>query len=144
MNNSDNDIADSRTQTGDEFVHALVTKAEELTIESGGVPPRYRRVLSGRTFDTTTAELLAFVESGPGKEPYLWFNESLYRTNNNAFFLVGEGMAGSAWSDRSRGEARRGHGIVPLTDDQARDWLEIRKLTQEYEQVFGLPQEAGS
>lgn len=77
-------------------------------------------------------------------EPWFAFEEELYQTKNGGFFLTAEGLGGSPYGfmQELNNEYVRGHVLLPLTDEQAKKWLEIRELVDEFIEIFGCPDEA--
>jgi len=70
--------------------------------------------------------------------------ETLYRTKKGSFFIIGEGESNTMWSkpDMDYGTWPLGYAMVHLTEQETRNWLEFRELYSEYEEIFGMPEEA--
>lgn len=102
-----------------------------------------RRIVDGKAYDTETAELLAEFRYGyPGEDDH--YQESLYRTAGNGFFLACNGAEDSPYALLLREDiARPGADIVPLTDAEVLRWLEDYEYTEVIERVFGTLPEAG-
>lgn len=101
-----------------------------------------RKVIDGKVYDTITADLLGEAESKAFKSDFNWWQEALYRTSRGAFFLSGEGYAGSSWAERVPGGARgAGSGIRVLTEAEAKEWAERYLDVEEYEEIW-TPEEA--
>jgi hypothetical protein len=105
-----------------------------------------KRIIEGKTYNTKTATLLASFSYDKTFEQYKEFWEDLYQTKSGKFFLMGEGMSGyTPYGAEIPGcnEYVRGHALIPLEISQVKKWLEIRNLVDEYEEIFGEPEEAG-
>ena len=133
-------VLDPRGQTADDYVRGLLSELDGNAVEPGMAPGDCRRVIGGKAYSSPTAACLATATASRDAEDSRWYLETLFRTRTGAFFLVGEGMEGTPWRYwcRSRSNACRGHGILPLTETQVRRWLELRRLVDEYDEIFGL------
>jgi len=97
-----------------------------------------KRILNGKRYDTATATEIASWKNGLSSNDFHYCEETLYRTKNGAFFLVGEGGALSAYS-RSCGSNSScgGSELLPLSEKEVREWLEDHDCTDELEELFG-------
>src|SRR5262245_1755240 len=86
------------------------------------------RVIGGLRYNTETAEILATLPDGADSvSDFRYESTSLYRTKNGRYFLAGRGGALSRWSENIPGSnsgRRGGEGIIPISEDEARDHLE--------------------
>jgi hypothetical protein len=133
-----------RGQTADDYLRRLLSELRGNTVQPGMASVDCRRVIGGKTYSSKTAACLATATASRDTEDSKWYLETLFRTQTGTFFLVGEGMESTPWRHwcQSRSDACRGHGILPLTESQVRLWLELRRLVTEYEEIFGLPEDA--
>lgn len=119
-------------------------EAKKVPRHVGRRPEEIKKIINGSTYNTTTAAKLAYFWPGH-TEDYEWFEETLYKTRNGAFFLVGEGMSHYSpyWAaiPRTR-DTMRGYSLIPLTQDETKAWLELRSLTEAYVELFDTPDEA--
>lgn len=101
-----------------------------------------KKVINGRRYDTSTAQKIGEFDSGHFATDFEFFEESLYRKKTGEFFLHGSGGAFSKYS-HALGNNSRGGGsaIVPLTEDEARAWVEERLDLETYEELFGEVEE---
>ena len=97
-----------------------------------------KRIINGKRYDTTTAELVASHAASCPITVFSWFEEKLYRTRRGAWFLAGEGHAMSKYAE-SFGQHNYGpgEGLRPLTAEEAREWLEEHEQTEALEEHFG-------
>ena len=71
-----------------------------------------------------------------------WYTESLYKTKRGDFFLFGEGGPASKYREVvSQNCWCEGEKIIPLQEDEAREWAEKVLNADEYEEVFGAVEE---
>lgn len=100
-----------------------------------------KKIINGKKYDTETAKEIGRYECNlTNGLDYLC--ETLYLKKTGEFFLTGEGGArtryGKATSD---GEYCSGKDIEPLTEREAREWLEEHGGVDVYESVFGEVEE---
>ena len=85
-----------------------------------------KRIIDGKRYDTQTATAIASDQGGGGKTDFSHWHETLYRTQNGAWFIHGQGGAMSRWSEPAYPNGRQGgEGILPLTDELAQEWLTV-------------------
>lgn len=83
-----------------------------------------RRIIGALAYDTKTAELIHEWSSGHYTNDFHRLEETLYRTEAGAFFVHGEGGALTAYATHHGDTRGAGSAITPLTDSEAREWLE--------------------
>lgn len=140
------DVLDTKSvENGNQTIREWITENEAI-IKPGAAPCKLKRIIDGRTFNTATAQSLAYFAHEPGYEEYRHQWESLYQARSGAYFLVGEGMSHTPWSAAipDCNDRMRGHALLPLTKAEAKHWLELREKTAEYAEVFGEPAEAAA
>ncbi len=82
------------------------------------------RIIDGKRYNTDTAEEVASVSHGYVCD-FRHYSEVLYRTKRGAWFLFGEGGPLTRWGEGNMQDGRSGgSGIVVMSADDARDWLE--------------------
>ncbi len=101
-----------------------------------------KQIINGKLYNTETAEKLGSDSYGYGSDFHHW-QEALYRTKGGTYFIAGEGGPLSRYA-RSCGqnETSGGEGIRPLTEAEAREWMEEHCTTDEYVAAFGEPEGA--
>ena len=97
-----------------------------------------KAIIDGIRYDTDKAECIAGDCGGEGKRDFNWFDEDLYRTAKGRWFIAGEGGPRSKYAE-TVGQNRWSSGsrIIPLTPDEARQWLEHAGKTACIEKYFG-------
>jgi hypothetical protein len=101
-----------------------------------------RKVIDGLLYDTKKAEVLGFDDYGYAGDFESW-TERLYRTPKGAYFLAGEGGALTKYGRPAEGGGMGGGwAITPLSEAEAKRWMEHHCTTSEYMEAFGSPEEA--
>jgi hypothetical protein len=96
-----------------------------------------RRIINGKAYDTDTAEFIAGRSEGHGGD-FRYLKEDLYRTDKGTWFLSGSGGAATKYRQPVDFNGwTGGSGVLALTTDEARDWLEAyaNDLVEEYFEV---------
>lgn len=104
-----------------------------------------KKIINGKVYDTTTAELLGSWSSPGSVTNFSHFSESIYRKRTGEFFLHGEGGPASRYAVQiGQNNWRGGEKITPLSWDDARAWVESHLDAEDYERIFGPVSEDGS
>lgn len=95
-----------------------------------------RKIINGKLYNTDTAEFVdEYTYSYPSDFNYEY--EKLYRKRTGEFFLYGEGGPASKYSVcTGQNEWSGGEKLIPLSDDEAREWLEENSDADTYLQYF--------
>ena len=102
-----------------------------------------KKVIDGKMYNTETAEFLGKSWNGNATTDFAYCCEKLYRTKKGKFFLHGKGGAMTRYSQKCGNNTRcGGEGIVPLTIEEAREWVENHLDADEYVAIFGEVEEA--
>jgi len=96
-----------------------------------------KQVISGKLYNTETAELVHKWENGEFINDFRYYKESLYKTKKGAYFISGKGGAMSKYR-RSCGNNNMcgGSDIRVVSKDEAIEWLETHEGTEALEQHF--------
>jgi hypothetical protein len=128
------------------YLYGLIEAQEKQgNVRRRGIAPfDFRRIIHGETYNSATSASFTSASPPPDTPAYKWFLESLYQTCSGAWYLVGEGMEGTPWSFwmEESNDWCRGHMLLPLSEAEARRWMELRGLDQRYVDIFGEPDEA--
>lgn len=100
-----------------------------------------KKIINGKRYNTESAELCGSREYGyPGDLNYV--SEELYQKRTGEFFLHGEGGANSKYNEEiSMNSWSGGEKIIPLTDEEAREWAEEYLDSEDYEKLFTVAEE---
>lgn len=103
-----------------------------------------RKTINGKKYDTETATLLGErTHSNPRDFNYI--HEELYQKRTGEYFLFGEGGAATkyrTWLDSNSWTG--GEKITPITEQEAREWVEEYLEADDYERIFGKVYEDGT
>ena len=99
-----------------------------------------KKIINGKVYDTEKARELG--SDGGNAGTFQAWSERLYQKRTGEFFLYGEGGPATKYA-RSVGlnEWSGGEKIIPLDVKAARQWVEEHLDADDYEQIFGLPDE---
>ncbi|MDD6445059.1 MAG: hypothetical protein PUF81_04360 [Lachnospiraceae bacterium] len=100
-----------------------------------------KKIINGKKYDTETAECMGSWENGYGHNDFKSVEESLYRKKTGEFFLYGEGGAMSIYAESYGDTTCGGEKIIPLTEDEAKEWAENHLDGDTYEDIFGPVEE---
>lgn len=120
-------------------------RSAQISPSIGRAPDPLKKIINGKTYNTSTASLLSTYAYDKTRDEYAWQWEYLYQTRSGAFFLVGEGLSGYTPFGAllpGTNDYIRGHALLPLEVHQAKKWLEIRDCVEDYAEIFGMPGEA--
>jgi hypothetical protein len=100
-----------------------------------------KRIIDGKRYDTEKAEEIAWNGSTEGRSDFRYFSEYLYRTARGRWFLAGSGGPMTKYAETIGNGRTGGDGIIPLSEDEAREWLEhcdSSSATEALEKYFTL------
>ena len=96
-----------------------------------------KKIINGKLYDIDTAYYIADNQHLHAGDLHHYV-EDLYRKENGEFFLACKGNAGSKYCEQSgQNTWSSGKCIVPLTDEETKQWLADNDYIDEYEQFFG-------
>lgn len=98
-----------------------------------------KKIINGKVYDTNTAREMGMDCGGDG---FSHWCERLYQKRTGEFFLHGEGGPMTKYA-RTVGQNSwtGGEQIMPLSVKAAREWVEEHLDADDYEKIFGLPDE---
>ena len=100
-----------------------------------------KKVINGKLYDTKTATYMVDYEWGLSND-FEYVYEALYRKKNGEFFLCGHGGPLSRYVVRSSANSYGGgQDITPLTENEAKRWVEEYCDAEDYIDIFGRPEE---
>ncbi len=101
-----------------------------------------KKIINRKRYDTETAKEVALWSTGGSINDFEYAEECLHLKKTGEYFLYGKGHGLSRWSKSSKDGSSRGWGedIQPLTEDQAREWVE-NYANEQYETLFGEVEE---
>lgn len=100
-----------------------------------------KKIINGKRYDTETAEQIGFWRTERSVTDFSYCEETLYRKRTGEFFLFGEGGPSSPYAHAAYGMMGAGEAIVPLTEDEAKTWVEQKLDADTYEALFPVEEE---
>lgn len=98
-----------------------------------------KKIINGKVYDTDKARELGI--DGGGDSFHSW-SETLYQKRTGEFFLHGEGGPMTKYAvSIGQNQWSGGEKIIPLDVEAARQWAEEHLDADDYEEIFGLPDE---
>lgn len=98
------------------------------------------KVINQKRYNTETAEKIGVQGYDYGGATDV--EETLYRKKTGEFFIYGCGGALSRYAKRADGGGTiGGSAIIPITVEQAIEWVEEYLDGEDYDRVFGEPEE---
>lgn len=101
------------------------------------------KVINGKRYNTETAEKVGDWWNGLSVRDFNHCSEELYRKRSGEFFLYGEGGPLSSYAVSHGNETSGSEQIRPLSLDEAKRWVENRLDGEDYDRIFGAPDESG-
>jgi hypothetical protein len=95
-----------------------------------------KTIINKKVYDTEKATEIAFTTNGYDSGDFNYQYETLYVTENGAWFLHGEGGALSDYAQIRGRERTGGEKIRPLSRDEAYAWLEENRKVEAIETYF--------
>ena len=95
-----------------------------------------KRIINGKRFNTETASEIVGWDNDYFHNDFKFCQESLYRTPKGVFFLHGKGGALSKYSQSCGNASTGGENIIPMTEDEVKEWLESTKNYNTMEELF--------
>ena len=95
-----------------------------------------KKYINGKVYNTNTAKQIA--EDSYFSGGFDQYSEELYQKKTGEFFLHGKGGPGSKYAyPAATGGYYGGEKIIPLTFEEARQWVEKTQSTEKYDEIFG-------
>ena len=84
-----------------------------------------KSIINGKTYSTETATLVCSLACHHNRGDFSYHDTHVFVTKKGAFFLAGHGGALSMWSEPCGNSGRSGgRGIRPISEQEARDYME--------------------
>ena len=101
-----------------------------------------RKVINGRTYNTATSKVIGGWDNGRSYNDFEYCKETLYKNTKGAYFLVGKGGGNSKYGEWHGNSGGPGEELKPMTTTEAQEWAEEHLDVDEYEEEFGIQEEA--
>lgn len=96
-----------------------------------------QKIIRGKRYDTDTAQKVCSVDNGLPESDFDALCEQLYIKRTGEFFLYGYGGARTAYAEADGNMWTSGERIVPLSEADAKAFVEEHGTPEVYEQYFG-------
>ena len=100
-----------------------------------------RKVINGKMYNTETATEIYEYDNRFSQNDFKWWAVTLFKKKTGEFFLYGRGGAASPFAECYGDSYGSGERIDPITENQARCWLEEYGDADAYETAFGTVEE---
>lgn len=127
----------------EKIAQQIKTFFDQITVKDKKLARSLKKVIDGKLYNTETATMIAEYWNGKSNSDFNHISEELYRTKNRNFFLAGNGGAMTKYSISCGSNSTCGsEKIIPITEAEARSWLEKYSDAETYVAAFGAPPEA--
>lgn len=99
-----------------------------------------KKIINNKVYDTDKASELGQDEYPDGRDFHYWM-EALYQKRTGEYFIYGKGGPLSRYAVNTGAGWTGGERITPVTAATAREWVEEHLSAEDYERIFGLPDE---
>lgn len=96
-----------------------------------------QKIIKGRKYDTDTAREVCGYSNGLPFGDFDWVQETLYVKRTGEYFLYGKGGARSKYAVPDGDFMGGGSEIIPLSEADAKAFVEENGDTETYEKFFG-------
>lgn len=97
-----------------------------------------KKIINGKLYDTETATLVAYYSNYLSSVSPNWEKERLYKKRTGEFFLQGAGGELTKYARQSvNGMRYEGVKIIPITLEEAKEWVAQNCNLHTYIEVFG-------
>jgi hypothetical protein len=100
-----------------------------------------KKIINGKKYDTETATPIGQYNNGKAVNDFRYYWEQLYRKRTGEYFLHGKGGPMSKYAHSAGDGYDGGEKIIPLSQDEAREWAEACLDYDDYVAAFGEPDE---
>lgn len=100
-----------------------------------------KKIIDGRMYNTETAKVIAYNSNNLPKSELEYCMETLYRKRNGEYFLHGDGGAYSPYNRCVQGHLCGDEKIIPLCEEEAKEWCEENLDADEYIKIWGEVEE---
>jgi len=101
-----------------------------------------KQIIDGKIYDTETAEWIGEYSNHLGNSDFRHVYEDLYRTTKGVFFIDYDAGPYTKYAVYEGNVSYGGCGIVPISEEEAKQWCEAHVKADQYIKIFGAPEEA--
>ena len=100
-----------------------------------------KKIINGKMYNTETAKEIERWSNNLSDRDFNNCTEILYRKKTGEFFIHGWGGPMSKYAESHGNEISGSETIIPITEAEAKAWLEEKGTTEAYIETFGEPEE---
>ncbi len=101
-----------------------------------------KKIINGKMYNTETATEVGSWDNGCFYSDFHYCRETLYKKRTGEFFICGEGGAASCYAESCDGNSTcYGETIMPLSLQDAKEWVERKLDADTYVELFGEVEE---
>lgn len=101
-----------------------------------------KKIIGGKRYNTETAKYIGEYDNGYGLDDFNYILEELYLKRTGEFFLHAKGHGLTKYAERYGNNAwGMGEHLVPLSIDEAKEWVEKHLDYDDYEKLFEIEDE---
>lgn len=101
-----------------------------------------KKIINGKMYNTETAKEIGSWNNGRYRSDFYYVGETLYKKKTGELFVFGEGGAASRYAERCGGNSTCfGEDIIPLSQQDAKEWVERKLDADAYVELFGEVEE---
>lgn len=100
-----------------------------------------KKIINGKLYNTATATFIGEYANDVSRSDFRYYEEELYRKRTGEYFLSGEGGGLSKYAKSLSDGWTYGCAIIPLSLDEAKEWVELHMSTDDYIKEFGEVEE---
>ena len=95
------------------------------------------KIIMNKKYDTDTATKVGEYYSSECLTDFNYYEETLYRKRNGEFFTYGFGGPLTKYAKHCGNETFSGAKIIPLSIEEAKEWVELYLEGEKYIEIFG-------
>lgn len=100
-----------------------------------------KKIIDGKLYNTETAKKIATWSNTYGHGDFKYCEETLFKKKTGEYFLYGEGGALSKYARSCGNNSCGGNEFIPLSENEAKEWMEIHADADDYIAEFGEVEE---
>ena len=99
------------------------------------------KIINGKLYSTDTATLVDSNSNNLSRSDFKYLREDLYKKKTGEFFIHGQGGALTVYAEQYADGKGEGEKIIPMSEDEAKKWMEKNSTVEKYVETFGEVEE---
>ena len=100
-----------------------------------------KKIIKGKKYNTDTAKLMGTYTNGRSYSDLEFMMRELYKKRTGEFFLYNTGGPMSVMAVYDGNSISGSEDIIPVTEEEAKEWAEKWLSADKYENIFGEVEE---